>query len=214
MERTKTRRRRDNVITRDEYDAKHGRPIRRTYTADQEAAHDRVIARRAQRNPAVLRDWLTRVEGRFMGVPTDVTPEDALMQAIRITAGEVEYCNQQIARLSEDELFERPNKTVYAEMPNGGWEMVEERRDAEVISRWQQLRSSAMDRMTRYAKMALDVGIEERQTAIHERQAMVIARFFETVMDEIGLTDDQLQTLGPTMRRHLALIEGTATDVP
>jgi hypothetical protein len=203
---------RENVITREEYEARpenRGRQRRRAT-----GPGDRTVARHAESNPEVLRSWLTRVEGRFMGVPADVTPADALATALRITAGEVEYCTQQIARLCDDELFERPTRTVYAEMPSGGWEMVEERRDAEVVSRWQQLRSAALDRMARYAKMALDVGLEEREQTLHENQAALIARFFETVMHEIELTDEQTKMLAPTMRRHLELIEGTAQAIP
>jgi hypothetical protein len=202
---------RENVITRDEYEARQEPRVKRRRV--NQGPGDRAVARRAQSNPAVLLDWLERVEGRFMGVPADVSPEDALANAMRIAAGEVAYCTQQIARLSDDELFERPTRTVYAEMPSGSWEMVSEVRDAEVITRWHQLRTSAMDRMARYAKMALDVGLEDRQLAIHEKQAAVIARFFEAVMNEVELTDEQRKMLGPTMRRHLELIEGTAINV-
>lgn len=201
---------RENVITREEYEARpEGRASRRRHSNS-----DRIVVRHAQSNPEVLRDWLGRVEGRFMGTPKDVSPADALANALRIAAGEVEYCTQQIARLCDDELFERPTRTTYAEMPSGGWEMVEERRDAEVISRWQQLRTAAMDRMARYAKMALEVGLEEREQTLHENQAALIARFFESVMNEIELTDEQTQMLAPSMRRHLELIEGTAQAIP
>lgn len=205
------KRSRENTITREEYEAQSGkdRRKRRHYVIP-----DKSVARRAQADPTVLRGWLDRVEGRFMGIPEDVSPIDALANAMKIAAGEVRYCTEQIARLSDEELFERPTRTVYAEMPSGGWEMVEEARDAEVISRWHQLRSAAMDRMARYAKMALDVGLEERQQALHEKQAALIARFFESVMNEVELSDEQRKLLGPTMRRHLELIEGTATTVP
>jgi hypothetical protein len=212
MEASRKYRSRENVITRAEYDEKH-RTKRPRPTRVQEDRHDNAISRRAQRsNPTVLRDWLERVEGRFMGVPVDVSPEDALTMALRITAGEVKYCDQQIARLSEDELFERPLRVVTTELSDGEV-LVQETRDAEVISRWQQLRAAALDRMARYAKMALDVGIEERTVKMREGQAAMIARFFESVMGEIELTPEQQEILAPTMRRHLELIEGQATDV-
>lgn len=206
------KRSRENVITRDEYEARpENRVKQRRHNA---GPSDRTFTRKAQSDPTVLRSWLDRVEGRFMGVPQEVTPADALATALRITAGEVEYCTQQIARLCDDELFERPERTVYAEMPSGGWEMVSEHRDAEVITRWHQLRTAAMDRMARYAKMALDVGLEERQQTLHENQAALIARFFETVMQDVELTDEQTKLLGPAMRRHLEVIESTATAIP
>jgi hypothetical protein len=215
MSATRKHRSRENVITRAEYDAKHRagkvRPISpRSEALD--AMHDRTITRRAQSNPVVLRTWLERVEGRFMGTPVDISPEDALTMALRITAGEVKYCDQQIARLTEDELFERPLRVVTTELFDGEVS-VQETRDAEVITRWQQLRAAAIDRMARYAKMALDVGIEERTAKLREDQAAMIARFFESVMGEIDLTPEQQKILAPTMRRHLELIEGQAIDV-
>lgn len=208
---------RDNVISREDYDAgrRENRFARKRSPRGRPPINvDSQVAQYARSNPRVLQGWLERVEDRFMGSPVDITPEEALTQALRITAGEVRYCDEQIRRLSEDELFERPQKTMYAEMPSGGWEMVEERRDAETISRWQLLRRDAMDRMTRYAKMALDVGLEERNQRIRESQADVIAKFFEAVMGEIELTPDQQRMVGPALRRHLEIVETTAVEVP
>lgn len=156
-----------------------------------------------------LRHWLERVDDRFMGTPLDVHPHEALLQCLRITAGEVRYCDQQIRRLEEDELFERPATETLAVMPSGRVVVAEEKRGFEVISRWVQWRSSALDRLARYSKMALDVGIEERQIQLAEREADLIGRYFEAVLGDLELTPAQQKALGPAMRRHLSLVEKT-----
>jgi hypothetical protein len=155
-----------------------------------------------------LKSWLERVDDRFMGSPIDVHPHEALLHALRVTAGEVAYCDEQIRKLQEDELFERPAETYYAQMPSGAWQLIEEKRDAEVISRWVQLRDGSLDRMAKYSKMALDVGIEERTVQLAERQAELVTRFFESVLDELELTPEQYEKLGPAMRKNLVLTQG------
>jgi hypothetical protein len=151
-----------------------------------------------------------RIDTRFFGVPVNLHPHEAIVYALKVTAGEVRYCDEQIARLSEDELFERPIKTTYHSMPDGHGEYVEERRDAESLTRWLYLRQSAVDRMARYAKMATDIGIEEREITLAENEARVIHIFFEACMDDLELTKEQRAHVATTMRRNRYLIQGSA----
>jgi hypothetical protein len=144
-----------------------------------------------------------------MGTPTDIHPHDAILKVIRITNGEIDYCDKQIARLCEDELFERPLQIVRAVMPDGNAEYITEKRDAEVLSRWVLLRQAATDRLARYSKMALDIGIEEAQLTLAEREADMVSHYLEAVISDLSLTPEQRRQIGPAMRRHLELIEGT-----
>lgn len=164
---------------------------------------DAYIARQARRRPRLLKQWLERVESRFLGTPVDVQPHDAILLALRIAAGEVKYCDAQVTRLSEDELFERPESLIWVESPDGESNLLTEKRNGEVISRWVSLRRDAVDRMARYAKMAIDVGIEEREVNMTLRDAHQVATFFECVMNDIGLSQSQRVKLGPAMRRHI-----------
>jgi hypothetical protein len=173
---------------------------------------DRVTAKEARRHPSTLHDWLTRVDGRFMGTPTDIHPHDAILKVIRITNGEIDYCDMQIAKLCEAELFEQPLTVIRAEMPDGNTEYITQKRDAEVLSRWVLLRQAATDRLARYSKMALDIGIEEAQLKLAEREADLVSHYLEAVLTDLSLTPDQRKKLGPSMRRHLELIEGTVSN--
>lgn len=152
------------------------------------------------------------MDGRFFGIATNIHPHEAIMKAISITHGEVLYCDAQIARLHEDELFERPLHTTIADMPDGSTTMITERRDAETVSRWVSFRQNAVDRLARYSKMALDIGIEEAQLHLAEREADMVTRYFDAVMNDINLSPDQRRLLGPAMHKHLELIEGETSD--
>lgn len=167
------------------------------------------------RSPKQLKSWLTRVEGRFMGEPIDVPPDEAIMWAMRVAAGEVAYCDEQIKRLSEDELFERPTKTTLTELPSGQIAEITEVRDAEVISRWVRWRDHAMWRMSQYAKMALDVGIEQRQIELAEKQAKQLVNVISAVLTDLGHDLKDIRTKDVVRRRLLegAMIESTATEI-
>ncbi len=159
-----------------------------------------------------LRNYLERVPGRFMGTPVEVAPHDAILWALRTTAGEVVYCDEQIRRLGEAELFERPTKTTEQ---SGDFDTYSKVEDPEVISRWVQLRDSAVDRMAKYAKMALDVGIEERQIQLAETQAHQLVSVITAVLTDLGHDTTDLRTREIVRQRLIesASIESTATVV-
>lgn len=154
-----------------------------------------------------LREFLERVDDRFMGTPVDIHPHDAILMAMRFAVGEVLYCDAQVARLSEEELFEVPRRQTVAQMTDGHFEVIEEKRDPELISRWIRLRNGAADRAAKYAEMALRCGVEEAKVKIAEQEANLVSRYFETVLSEINLTPDQFKRVGPAMRKNLQLLE-------
>lgn len=169
--------------------------------------YDTDVSDRARTHPKVLHRWMTRVESRFFGTPIDIHPYDGLLKCIAITHGEVTYCDKQISRLSEDELFERPLTTTIESAPEGGIVTVTQKRDMETVSRWVTFRQNAVDKLARYCKMAIDVGIEERQITLAESQANIIRIFFEACMRDIDLTPEQRSQVSPVMHRNIALIE-------
>jgi len=163
-----------------------------------------------RRNKTSMVDWLGRVDDRFMGTAVDIDPYDALLWAIRLSAGEVAYCDAQISRLHEDELFERPARHTYMQLPSGAFELVEEKRDPETVSRWQYLRKDAADRMARYAKMAIDAGIDERRVAVAERVADILAPLLENLAEDLSLTAKQRAKLPDVLGTRLRALEMAA----
>jgi hypothetical protein len=145
-----------------------------------------------------------------MGTPIDVDPHDAIIHAIRVTAGEVNYCDSQIRKLSEDELFERPLETNIAQLPSGKWIEVEEKRTAEVISRWVTLRDDALGNLVKYSKYAIEVGIDERRVRVAERVADVIAPLLTDLAVDLNLSDEQRKLLPMVIDRRLRSLEAAS----
>lgn len=160
--------------------------------------------------PQTLKRWIERVDDRFMGSPIDVDPHDAIVTAIRITAGEVKYCDEQIRRLSEDELFERPLETSIQQLPSGQWVQIEEKRTGEIISRWVTLRDDALANLVRYSKWAIEVGIDERRVRVAERVADVIAPLLTNLAADLNLSDEQRKLLPLAIDRNLRVLEAAS----
>jgi hypothetical protein len=171
----------------------------------------RKLIERQPENATQLRDWLSRVDDRFMGTPLDIDPHDAIIHAIRVTAGEVKYCDAQISRLHQDELFERPLETSIQQLPNGKWVIIEEKRNVEVISRWVVLRDEALANLVRYSKWALEVGIDERRVRVAERVADVIAPLLNDLALDLDLTDEQRELLPGVIGKRLRALEAATT---
>lgn len=160
-----------------------------------------------------LTEWLARVDDRFMGTPVDVDPHEAIIHAIRICAGEVAYCDAQISRLSEDELFERPLNVTVTQLPFSKNEVeVTEQRDAEVISRWVVLRDNAADRMVKYADKAISLGIDERRVRIAERVADVLYPLLMNLDEDLQLTAEQRRRLPDVIGARLKSLEATTME--
>jgi hypothetical protein len=147
-----------------------------------------------------------------MGTPVDIAPHDALLECIRIAAGEVAYASERIAELDPDDAVgnvvirtSRPLKT-----PGGGEnvdEVVEETRtEAPALNIWIQVRRQAMDRLVQYSATALRAGVEERLVRVAEQQGQLIAEAVRGILEELGVADrPEVPTV---VRKHLTLISG------
>lgn len=72
-----------------------------------------------------------------------------------------------------------------------------------VPSVWVQLHAQERDRLARFAKMALDNGVAERQIELAQEQGRLIAQAIRKILDDIGLSPDQEQQVPSVVRRHL-----------
>lgn len=141
-----------------------------------------------------------------MGSPIDMHPHQVILTAMQMSLGEALYCDEQVRRLAEDELFERPAKTSWVTLPSGQIQEITEVRSDEQVSRWVKWRDESLDRAAKYAKMAIDVGVDERAILLAERQADQVDKFLRAVVDELDLSPTQYKKLGPAMRRQFNLI--------
>jgi hypothetical protein len=67
-----------------------------------------------------------------------------------------------------------------------------------------------MERRARYLGLDHADGLAERLTQLREQESELMVQFMSSVMDEIGLTDEQRAKLEPAMQRQLKVVNGEA----
>lgn len=132
---------------------------------------------------------LARRRAVVMGRPIDAEPHEAILECIRIAAGEVKYASDQIAELEEAELVgpvqtSRPVKLEKG-AENPGVYVTEY--GAPALHIWIKVRHEAMDRLVNYSKIAIACGIAERQVAIAESHAQEFAERMRRFALALGL---------------------------
>lgn len=156
---------------------------------------------------------LARREALVMGQPMDdLSPEEALLECIRITGGEVRYASERMAELDPEEavgptVSTRPLKWEKgAESPS---ERVEEH-GPPAIHIWIEVRHRAMDRLVNYTKVAIAAGLEERRVKVAEQQGALLAQAVRGILADLGVADHP--EAPKTVRKHLTLIAGGMRD--
>lgn len=161
---------------------------------------------------------LARREAAVMGVPLDIDPHEAILECIRISAGEVQYASERIAELEEADAVgaivtthERPLKhekgaESYSET------VVETMRGQPAAHIWIEIRHQAMDRLAKYSKTALDAGVDERRVRIAEAQAMMLAAAIRGILEDLGVADNP--EAPAIMRKHLTTLTAGTVDAP
>jgi hypothetical protein len=124
-----------------------------------------------------------------MGRPKDISPLDAIVWCIKITAGEVEFLS--------NEMLEITNKRDWFEQTIAGKQM-------HVLQR---ARADAQDRLVRYSKDAIGLGLAERAVRLAEQYGQTIARLLEGIRAELQLTPAQAQIWPVIVRQQLIMLE-------
>lgn len=127
---------------------------------------------------------------KFMGAPKEISPIDAIMWCIHITAGEVEWLTMQIAEITdEDEWYEH---TVIGKQ----------------MHILQRTRAEAQDRLVKYSKDAIALGLAERAVRLAEQYGQTIARLLDGIRHELKLNGEQQKKWPIIVRKQLILLEG------
>lgn len=146
---------------------------------------------------------LARREQAVMGMPLSIEPHEAILECIRITAGEVAYASARIAELEASEAV----GPVETWMERSGEHAIEETRQGPpALHIWIQVRQQAMDRLVQYSFAALKAGIEERRVRVAEQQGMLLAQAVQGILRELGVIDRP--EVGAVVRKHLTLVAG------
>lgn len=158
---------------------------------------------------------LARRESVAMGRPLDVHPHEAIIECIRIAAGEVYYASERIAELEPDEVVApvetqkmRPMKGEYgAELDTPAYEIST---DVPALHVWIQVRQKAMDRLVQYSAIALKAGVEERRVRIAEGMAEQIADAMKAFATAMGLNPADPSVRAGMRTGLLTLVHGDA----
>jgi hypothetical protein len=129
-------------------------------------------------------------EAVLMGAPKDINPIDALMWCIRLTAGEVEFCTEQMELLEKDEWLEH---TILGKQ----------------LHIWAKERQNAVDRLAKFSSQAISLGIAERAVRVAEMYGQSIAKLVRGILDDLELSKEQAERAPHIVRKHLILLEGT-----
>ena len=127
---------------------------------------------------------------QFMGAPKTINPFEAIIWCIRITAGEVEWLSQQIARIDDEDQW------------------IEHTPLGKQMHVMQRTRADAQDRLVRYSRDAIQLGLAERAIRLAETYGQQIARLLEGIGAELGLTTAQKKEWPKIVRRQLIMLEG------
>jgi hypothetical protein len=132
-------------------------------------------------------------ELKNLGVPLGVHPIEALSNLVAEANGSVAFLRNRVQELGDEILVRGP----YGEMrPNVFLEL---------YGQWS-------ERLARFVKLSIDVGLDERRVRIEEQQAEVIAEVFNLMLADLGLADDPRARA--SLARHLRAVAAVAEGQP
>lgn len=140
-----------------------------------------------------------------LGLPINVSPTDALLNEVQMTAGHVAWLRSKVQELDPDALVwgttEHKSKT-------GGEDWGETRVEKAAPSVWYELYSRERDRLIKVCAEAIRAGIEERRVQLAEQQGALVAEAIRRILDDLQLTPEQTARVGDIVPRHLRAIAG------
>lgn len=129
--------------------------------------------------------------------PAEVDPITALLQQIALAHAWERYLRAEVAEL--DRLYYLAKRVGVDE--DGDQVAVHEAKPHVLVGLWNQER----DRLAKFAKLAVDAGLEQRQVELFEAQGALIADVIRRVLDdaELGLSSEQRRAAGRVAGRVL-----------
>lgn len=128
----------------------------------------------------------------------EMDPSEALLWCVSLAAQEVRWINSHIATVSEPTHMMPMQGTMSKDGPAFFME------DFDL---WIKARQSAVDRLARYSKMALDAGVAERMVKMAEKMGDLIAPLLQGILNELNLSPAQQRAAPEIVGTHLKLLE-------
>ena len=148
---------------------------------------------------------------RVMGHAIDIEPGDALQFCIAVTRGEIAFCDEKIAELNDaDATANIATRREHQELDRDG--LVHDLTERSVSTTaelhiWITTRQAAVERLSRYSKMALDANVAERQVAMAEGTAALLEPVLAAILHRLGLTPEQRALAATVVVEELRQLE-------
>lgn len=152
---------------------------------------------------------------KTLGLPIDITPTEALLQAVQFTAGHVAWLRSKVEELDDKQLVWGETKVKEGGDDRGTTQEAKP-------SVWYTLYAAERDRLVRESSAALRAGVEERKVRLAESQGDLVVAVIRRILDGLlaallgaGLSDDRLNAAWTTavadiVPRELRAIAGGA----
>ena len=148
----------------------------------------------AERRIAELK---VRAELERVGIPVPTDSLAALMDALARAAGSVAYITQELHR--RQGIAEDADK-------HGAMVLTQEGQHSPEVAALMRLYLEVLDKQARYAKMALDAGVDERMIRVAEGQGRMLVEAMDLTFTELALTAEQTTEGRALVAKHLRIL--------
>lgn len=132
----------------------------------------------------------------LLGRPIEITPEEAILNCIRIRAGEVQWLSDRMAELQEKD-----------------WQ--EETMLGKQFHLYARERQAGLRDVAKFSEMAIRMNIEERRVRIAETYGEAIAALLKGILDELmPHIDVEGRALVPAVVKRNLIAIGTPAALP
>lgn len=132
----------------------------------------------------------------LLGAPKEINPIDAIVWCIKMTAGEIDFYTEQMAKLEEEKWIEN---TVMGQQMH-------------VFAR---MRAEAQERLVKFSKDAIQLGLTERAVKLAEQYGNTISLLVRGILDDLMPHIDAAgqQMIPLIVRKHLLLAERGSAEI-
>lgn len=135
----------------------------------------------------------------WYGDPVDITPEEAVLEEVRRTAGHVRFLEEQIATLSSESL-------LTDDLPEDEARTSAVRRE-EAKRRYEYLYPLERAHLLKVCQVAMHAGVEERRVRVAERIGNAMAVVLQGVLRDLKLSPKQIAAAPGIVKLHMNQLE-------
>lgn len=141
------------------------------------------------------------------GLPRDVTPEEALLDEVRWTAGHVAWLRERVQATEADALsWGRSSEVAKGSGEFPGTDTTHAAAPPVLLEMYQRERRHLLD----VCKVAIQAGIEERRVRLAERYGSQLAAVVQAILDDLRLSAEQWERVPEVVPRMLRAVDDAA----